>query len=155
MNLQIFSGNDSFVVTFLASFLIWIMFASFFIFWLIGKKVTKKEAYQIIIASFLSWAISEAIKYIFPTNRPFMLNGLPPLTLTVPTDPAFPSSHSALAFGLATGVFTHHKKMGVVLLSAALLVAVSRVAANVHTPNDVVGGALIGSLPMIIFKGLL
>jgi undecaprenyl-diphosphatase len=155
MNTLFINSDFSWVITFLASFLIWLMYAGFFAFWLIGKKVTKKQVAQVIIASFVAWSLSEIIKYIFPTLRPFQTDGSPPMTITIPSDSAFPSTHSAVAFGMATSVYFHHKKMGIVLLAGALVVGVARVLANVHYPGDILGGALIGSLDAFVLRALM
>jgi len=152
MNGVVFSGQASVIVTFLASFLIWLMYGAFLAFWLFGKRITKKQALQVFLASLFAWVFAELIKYAFPTTRPFIANGLSPMTLTVPTDPAFPSTHSAVAFGMATSVWFHHKKMGYLLLLSALLVGLGRVWANVHYPGDILGGAVLGSVGTLILR---
>jgi undecaprenyl-diphosphatase len=72
--------------------------------------------------------------------------------LFAPTDSAFPSAHTALAFGLAITVFLHDKKIGWFYLFGALAVGVARVLANVHYPIDILGGAFIGTLVAVIVE---
>src|SRR3989344_4310814 len=97
------------IVTFLASFLIWIMFFGILVLWLIDGRIKKEVALHAIIAAVFAWGFAEMIKYLFPTIRPFSQNGLTPLTLTVPIGGAFPSGHTAAAFALAVSVFLHKK----------------------------------------------
>lgn len=60
-------------------------------------------------------------------------------------DISFPSSHTYIAFAVATSVFLYgHKKLGIVLFIFAILVAASRVATGLHYPSDVIGGAAMG-----------
>jgi undecaprenyl-diphosphatase len=56
----------------------------------------------------------------------------------------FPSDHTALAFVAATLAILVERRLGVVLVFIASLVAVCRVLAGVHHPIDVVAGAVIG-----------
>lgn len=132
------------IITFAASYLIWFMFAGLAVLWLIDGKIKKEQVAHALIASFLAWLITEFIKQIFHTPRPFMVDGFHPLTVTTPTDPAFPSSHSALAFALAFTVWLHDKKVGIIFITLAILVGVARILADVHYPVDIVGGAIVG-----------
>jgi undecaprenyl-diphosphatase len=63
---------------------------------------------------------------------------------------SFPSSHTYIAFAVATSIFLYgHKKLGSFLFFIAILVAISRVGAGLHYPSDVIGGAMLG-----IFSGI-
>jgi len=63
---------------------------------------------------------------------------------------SFPSSHTYIAFAIATSIFLYgHKKLGAILFLIAILVAVSRVGVGLHYPSDIIGGATLG-----IFSGI-
>ena len=63
---------------------------------------------------------------------------------------SFPSSHTYIAFAIATSVFLYgHKRLGTLLFIIAILVAISRIGIGVHYPSDVIGGAMLG-----IFSGI-
>lgn len=140
------------LITFLASFLIWLMFAGLLILWVIDGKIKKEQVIHAILAALSAWLIAEAIKYCFPTLRPFLLNGDSVKTLTVPSDGAFPSGHSALAFALATTIWLHDKKAGWFYLILAGLMGLARILANVHYPIDILGGALLGIITSFIVE---
>lgn len=147
MNPVVLSGQTSvttLLIVFLASFLIWIMFVGLLFLWLADGSVKKEQILHAVFASLLSWGVAQMIKNLFPTVRPFEINGKPPLTLTIPSDGAFPSGHTAAAFGLATSLWFHNKRLGAIFLTLAIVVGISRMASNVHSFLDILGGALLG-----------
>lgn len=145
MDVQLLENLGFWPITFLASFLIWVMFAALFVLWIVDGKFKKEQVFNALLATIIAWSISELIKTMFPTLRPFMVNNLPPRTLTVHLDPAFPSAHTAMAFGLASSIWHHHKKIGYAFILSAIFVGVGRVLGNVHFLSDILGGAFIGS----------
>lgn len=58
---------------------------------------------------------------------------------------AYPSSHAAVAFAVATAVLLVDRRWGRIALVLATVVAVGRLAIGVHTLADVVGGAALGA----------
>jgi len=64
----------------------------------------------------------------------------------IPTDKSFPSGHAQTAFGAAVYLSLLYPKGAPVFMLLAVLVGVSRIALGVHFPDDVVVGALVGSL---------
>ena len=140
------------IITFLASFLIWFLYAGLLVLWVIDGKIKKEQVIHAIFAVFVTWIISEVIKAFSPTIRPFLINGKEPLTFTVPMDGAFPSLHTMSAFALSVTIFMHDRKVGWLFLIAASLIGMARVAANVHYPVDIVGGALLGTLVAVIVE---
>ncbi len=96
--------------------------------------------------------VTYLIKYFFPTERPFVLNGGEVDVLIKPTNSAFPSSHTALAFSLAVTIFMHDRRAGWWYLAGALLIGIARILANVHFPHDIVGGAFIGTFTAVVVE---
>lgn len=143
-----------FLITFIASILIWLMYAGLVVMWVIDGRIKREQALHALFSSIIAWIIAQMIKTILDTPRPFMVNGEPPMTLTSHTDPAFPSAHTALAFSLATSVWLHDKKVGATFVVLALLVGFGRVLANVHYPIDIIGGGLVGIVIAIAFDRL-
>lgn len=143
---------NNLIVEFSASFLIYFLFAGLIILWFVDGKIKKEQVIHALFAAFVAWAITVIIKIMFPTLRPFRVDGLPTLTLTVPGDASFPSGHTAEAFALAITVWLHDKKVGWIFLVSALVIGMARVWANVHYPIDIVGGALVGTLVAVIIE---
>lgn len=144
MNPAVLSSSSSVLVVLMASFLIWVLFAGLFFLWAIDGRVKKEQALHALFSSVLAWVLAQMIKEFFPSLRPFELNGGPPLTLTVPFDAAFPSGHSATAFGMAASIWLHDKKLGILFVLGAVLVGAGRVLGNVHFVIDIIGGAVVG-----------
>lgn len=143
---------DDIAIEFFATFLIWILYAGLLVLWLIDGKIRKEQVLHALVAGAIAWTIAFLLKKFFPTVRPYVLNGRETDVLVPPTDGAFPSSHTALAFSLAVTVFLHDKKVGVWYLLAALAIGTARVLANVHYPVDILGGALIGTLVAVVIE---
>lgn len=138
------------IITFLASFLIFFLFAGLIVLWVIDGKIKKEQVAHALFSCLMAWIASVFIKDLFPTLRPFLHNNGDILTLTIPADGAFPSIHTTLAFALSVTIFMHDRKTGALFLICALQIGAARVLANVHYPIDIVGGALIGTLTAVI-----
>lgn len=137
-------------VTFLASVLIWLMFFGLIVLWVIDGKIKKEVVVHAIFACLVAYAISELIKTFFPMLRPFQSSLSSPLTLTIPDDGTFPSSHSAVAFALSITILKHDRKVGILYLIMAGLVGIARIMAHVHYPLDIMAGSLLGTVVSLL-----
>ena len=146
--------SASLIITFLASFLIWFMFIGLVILWVVDGRVKKEQAFRAFAAALLAWAVAQMLKSLLPSVRPFIVNMELPLTYTLHFDNAFPSSHTAIAFSLAITLWLHNKKLGIVYIALAFLVAIGRVFANVHYILDVVIGSMIGAIVAVVVDKL-
>ena len=145
---------DNYLVTFMASFLIWFMFLGIFVLWVVDGKIKKEQALHALLSSLVAWMVVEMLKSLTETARPFVVNGADPLTLTVPNGYAFPSAHTAIAFAIAITIWLHDRTVGYVFLALAVLVGVGRIIANVHYPVDVIGGAVIGIIVALLIENI-
>src|SRR5258706_7060045 len=106
-------------VEFGASFLIWFLFAGLIILWSVDGRIKKEQVIHALMSVLLAWAVAVTIKYFFPTLRPFITNGKEVMVVAKPFDPAFPSTHTALAFALSVTIFMHDRRIGFWFLLAA------------------------------------
>ena len=110
MNPAVLSGNTSLTITFLASFLIWVMFAGLLYLWFVDGRLKKEQVLHALLASLIAWVLTQMIKSLVPTLRPFQVSGTLPMTFTIPFDSSFPSGHAASAFAVATSIWLHDRK---------------------------------------------
>ncbi|MER5459918.1 phosphatase PAP2 family protein [Streptomyces sp. NPDC002668] len=62
-----------------------------------------------------------------------------------PGDWSFPSNHAAIAAAAAVAIGLTHRRLGVIAIPAALLMAFSRVWVGAHYPHDVILGLIVGA----------
>jgi undecaprenyl-diphosphatase len=61
-------------------------------------------------------------------------------------DYSFPSDHAVMAGAVAAGLFLVNRRLGVVAIAAALLMAFARVYVGAHFPLDVIAGLFFGAI---------
>lgn len=145
---------EDLTVIFFATFFIYFLFIGLGVLWAIDGRIKKEQVVHALFACLIAWIIAAVVKHFFPTVRPFVLNGGEVDVFLRPTDGAFPSEHTVIAFALAVTVFMHDRKVGWWFLASALLIGVARVLANVHYPIDIVGGAFLGTIVAVIVEKL-
>ena len=106
-----------------------------------------------MLAMLTAGAVDLIIYIIWKRPRPFVAHAdlIAQISDQTKVDiSSFPSSHTYVAFAIATSIFLYgHKKLGSFLFIIAILVAISRVGAGLHYPSDIIGGAMLG-----IFSGI-
>ena len=124
---------------------------------ILKNRTRKRKLFKgVVILVVLSFMISFGIIYILKNTLavPRICTPCPGAGCNpyCPLDTSFPSGHSAIVFVLFTSVLviSRHRWTSLVLLAVALLVSYSRIALGVHTLSDVVGGAALGVLVVIL-----
>jgi len=140
------------LIYFCAVILPWLIVIGLIVYFLFSKK--KVANLRLLGLSFfsaiLAWFLASLFKYNFPSLRPFEIyNNLEPLFVTGKGD-AFPSGHATFMGALALGVFLQKRKLGLIFILGAILVALARVLAHVHSSLDVIVGLLFGALVAVI-----
>ena len=126
----------------------WIFWAKYSVFifglaWVYYFRRDRELFLRMFLAILITIAVVSAVKNIRVFPRPFTQENVR-LLIAHHADSAFPSKHSATAFTIAFGIFLKRKKIGVLFLALASLVAASRVVTGLHYPLDVLTGAVLG-----------
>lgn len=109
------------------------------------KKLAKIMIVSLIINTVL---VNIILKPLVGRIRPFeIVDGIKLLVLK-PTDPSFPSGHSAISFCMMTviALFSKSKSLNIMAVVLAFLIAFSRLYLYIHYPTDVIVGAIMGVL---------
>lgn len=129
--------------------LIWILLT---IFLLVCKK-TRKTGIVCAIALIIDLVICNGIlKNIFARTRPYDAYKDIRCLIEPQPDYSFPSGHTASSFAAVVPILADRntRRLGIVALVVAILMALSRIYVCVHYPSDVLAGVIVG-----IFCGVL
>ena len=117
---------------------------------------TRKTGIEVLLSVALAFIVANLIvKNAVARVRPYDAYAFLVPAVTKPHDFSFPSGHTVNAFAAAVAVFLNHKKIGIVALILAALVAFSRLYVGVHYPTDVLTGAAIGIIFAILVHYLI
>lgn len=148
-------GLDAFLI-FGADWLIFLMVAALVGYVLVSWNTTHFEGrfenfVHVTVGVTIGFVVERVIGFIWFRERPFVaLDGVTKLIDMDPAMKSFPSSHSTFAFALAFGLLIHNRRWGWVFVLLASVVGLSRVAAGVHYPSDVIGGLFVGLVAAVL-----
>jgi membrane-associated phospholipid phosphatase len=100
----------------------------------------------------LVYVASEVLGAVWPRRRPFAQ--LSSVEALAPHDEkrSFPSRHVASGLAMAGVAHAAHPRLGGAMTAVAWLLGVSRLAAGLHYPTDVLAGALLGTAIGRLFR---
>ena len=138
----------AYLIYFCAVILPWVMGLGLCSYLIFAKN--KLTALRLILLAFfgalVAWFLANLWKYNFPSPRPFeVYANLKPLFATGRGD-AFPSGHATFMGALAVSVFLQNRRLGLVFIAGAIVIAITRVLAYVHWPIDMIVGLIFGGL---------
>lgn len=140
------------VVYLVAEVLVYILAVILYLLWRHPEPASKhhgnKKAVLLALMSVIvALAVKSLIAFLVLRERPVVSH--PELmVMQFRVDPSsFPSGHTLVAFaGAFSLLFSKARPWGTVFLISAAAIGVSRVAAGVHYPTDIIAGALLGYL---------
>ncbi len=110
-----------------------------------------KEIAMFSLPVLSAWIIANILKYLVHAPRPFeaLHNVIP---LIAESGYAFPSDHATFFMALAVPIFVYNKKAGYVFITLAVLIGLARIVVGVHSPEDILGGFILGAGVAIILS---
>lgn len=134
------------IIIYTAKYLVFIIPLIAFVYWLtLARRQKLQMIFYGVITLVVTFVLTRIGSALYYDPRPFTHPGVIAL-LPHAADNGFPSDHTALAASVAVATFLMNKKLGSLLMILAVLVGLSRVAAHVHSPIDIIGS--------IIFAGI-
>jgi undecaprenyl-diphosphatase len=126
--------------------LVYVVFAVAFI--CLGVLMYRNERAPVVyffVTLVVSFVLLQLMSLWNVDHRPFMDHRLTQLIPHAPGQ-SFPSDHTTVSTAIAAGVLfmTRFKKVGAMLLGAAVLIGVARIFVGVHYPADILGGLVTG-----------
>ena len=131
-------------IFFLPIFFLW-----FWLYYAYKKNSNKKTWLLFIVYSILVWIISNmVIQSLVYVQRPLVfLWTKAHLILAHIPDASFPSDHATVSFAFLAGLYLFwYKKISYCFLPFVLLMLLSRIAAGIHRPSDILAWMGIGML---------
>ncbi|HET9113594.1 MAG TPA: phosphatase PAP2 family protein [Burkholderiales bacterium] len=121
------------------------------------QAINRRILLESLLASIAALVIGRTLALMLPfRDRPFVRPELHFVTTLQPilrTWSSFPSDHAVLAFALAASLFRVSPKVGIwALFHATVIICLPRLYFGLHHPSDLMAGALIGILAIIMFS---
>jgi undecaprenyl-diphosphatase len=104
----------------------------------------RDSAARMLAAVALVYLASEALGALWPRRRPFARLGQVAALVSHAGERSFPSRHVASGLAMAAIGASDHPRLGLAMAVVACGLGVSRVAAGLHYPSDVLAGAALG-----------
>lgn len=90
------------------------------------------------------FVFTPVVRFFIPRDRPFVAHADIVKLFNREDAPSFPSGHAAFFFAVAFSLWLTNRRWGAAFFVGATLVSLGRVAAGVHYPTDILGGAAVG-----------
>ncbi len=109
------------------------------------RRARAMARWQVGLALLLAFVVADGVlKPLVHEPRPFVVHPETHVLGTRPSGYSFPSGHASSSFAGAVSLMRAWPEGAVAWYVLAILISVSRVYLGVHTPFDVIGGALVG-----------
>ena len=152
------AGRSSFsnlLIVFFGNYLAYVLVAVFLVFLIMNGKKFREKFYMFIVvfaaAGISRFAIAEVIRFFYYRPRPFLVHQT--AQLLSENSSSFPSGHASFFFAFSMAIYLYNKKWGIWFFIASAVMGMARVAAGVHYPSDILGGAVIGiATGYLVFK---
>ncbi len=107
---------------------------------------------ETVWTTLLAACLAFGLEALFGRTRPFLADPTLDVLVPRPHTMSFPSAHASIAYAMAFALFGWNRRLGIIALIMADLVAIGRVAAGVHYPTDILAGLVVGALSFTIVR---
>jgi undecaprenyl-diphosphatase len=113
----------------------------------------RQSAVRALLGVGISYIAVEGLGWLLPRPRPFSQSCDALQLVRHAPHRSFPSRHVASAFAMSLAVSDSSAKLALGFAAIGASLGAARVAAGVHYPSDVLGGAVLGTLIGRIVRG--
>ena len=155
--MKFFSGNKYYKLTlaFIYKFLPLVLFVAYPILIIYVFFTQRSEIFKVVLVPLSVLVFVSVFRKLLNKKRPYEVYGIPSVFNKQTKGESMPSRHTASAFIIAMTFLYIDFDLGVIALSMATLIAISRVLAGAHFIRDVLVGMAISILVGTIFLFLL
>ena len=117
--------------------------------WLVGRVCGARAIAASIsagVAALVGLAVNQVVGHLVARARPYATHAGVHLLVGRTSDFSFPSDHAVVAGAVGAGLLFVDRRLGLVAVLAAVVMAFARVYVGAHYPGDVVAGLAIGAL---------
>lgn len=112
---------------------------------------TRKCGLTMMIAMAITYLLGNLfLKNVIARPRPCAVDSSVTLKIPFPSEYSFPSGHTSNGFTAAVTIFNYYRKVGILSLIMAAVIAFSRLYFFVHYPTDILGGIVLGTLDALL-----
>ncbi len=110
-----------------------------------GDLVRVAAALWAPVGALLALGVNQFLVHAFHEPRPYDVLSNVLVLARRSADYSFPSDHAVMAGSVAAGLFLANRRLGIVTVVLALLMAFARVYVGAHWPGDVMVGLVVGA----------
>lgn len=107
------------------------------------------------VATVLALGLNQPLGALVAEPRPYVTHPAMLRLADATTDFSFPSDHAVMAGAVAAGLLLAHRRLGLIAVGAAVLMALTRVYVGAHYPWDVLAGLVFGAAVALLGWSLL
>lgn len=120
--------------------------------WAHGSKIEKHSVKEALWSAGIAVLSSELIAMLFLRERPFLAIEQVITLIPSPLTTSFPSAHTACSVAILAALYFTNKTAGRIGTLIVIGIIIGRVAAGVHYPTDILGGAVLGLLSFVLVR---
>jgi undecaprenyl-diphosphatase len=118
--------------------------------WIRSPKDSKLRFFvSVLVVGAIAYCLSLLAAHLHHDTRPFVARHLAPL-IPHGADNGFPSDHALLTMTLTAITFFFSKRTATLMFLVTILVAVARIAALIHSPQDIAGAWILGIVGAVV-----
>lgn len=134
------------IITFCAQYLIiGVALVYAYIFFKLPANQRKQFIAVTLLALIIAAILDKLAGKVYYDPRPFVSHNVRPL-FPHGADNGFPSDHTLFSTTIAAVLYFYRKKFAAIAFVLAVVIGSARVAAHVHSPNDIIGGLVLGAI---------